>query len=74
MQLPVLTIRDAVERQLCTGCGACAAMAPGTLAMCDAIDHGRRPTPTEITGEQDVNRYEITSSEWAARGESDCDR
>ncbi len=45
MQLPVLTIRDAVERQLCAGCGACAAMAPDALTMVDVTDHGRRPMP-----------------------------
>jgi len=43
MQLPVLTIRDAVERQLCAGCGACAALAPGALAMVDVAGHGQRP-------------------------------
>jgi len=45
MQLPVLTIRDAVERQLCAGCGACAALAPGALAMVDVPEHGQRPMP-----------------------------
>jgi coenzyme F420 hydrogenase subunit beta len=43
MQLPVLnTIDDVVARQLCCGCGVCAAV-DDRLEMIDALDHGRRP-------------------------------
>jgi coenzyme F420 hydrogenase subunit beta len=44
MKLPVLnSIDDVVARQLCTGCGACAAVAPEAFAMADTLEHGRRP-------------------------------
>lgn len=48
MRLPVLTIRDVVERQLCTGCGACAAVRPDAFEMGDACELGRRPFPTGL--------------------------
>lgn len=43
MPLPILTIRDVVETQLCCGCGACAGVAPDRFRMVDAQDLGRRP-------------------------------
>lgn len=43
MNLPVLTISDVTERQLCTGCGVCAAVEPGRFRMGDAPEFGRRP-------------------------------
>lgn len=46
MKLPVLTIRDVVERQLCTGCGACASARPDAFEMDDAPEFGRRPFPS----------------------------
>lgn len=45
MTLPILSIRDVVETQLCCGCGACAGVQPDLFRMIDATDHGRRPTP-----------------------------
>lgn len=36
-------IRDVAERQLCTGCGACAAVDPERVRMVDVLDYGRRP-------------------------------
>jgi coenzyme F420 hydrogenase subunit beta len=39
----VRSISDVVERQLCTGCGACAWASGGGLRMVDALEHGRRP-------------------------------
>lgn len=45
MNLPVLTIRDVVEKQLCCGCGACAAARPDAFEMADAAEVGRRPFP-----------------------------
>src|SRR5690606_30934394 len=36
-------IRDVAERQLCTGCGACAYIDPKRVRMVDVIDYGRRP-------------------------------
>ncbi len=41
--LPVVSIADVVQRQLCTGCGVCAAVEPGTFEMRDAVDWGKRP-------------------------------
>lgn len=39
----VTTITDVVERQLCTGCGACAYAEPERFEMVDALHYGRRP-------------------------------
>lgn len=36
-------ITDVAERQLCTGCGACAFVQPDTIRMVDDVDAGRRP-------------------------------
>jgi coenzyme F420 hydrogenase subunit beta len=41
--LKVLNVTDVVESRLCTGCGACAAMAPESLEMIDTEREGRRP-------------------------------
>jgi len=43
VKLPVLTIQDVVERQLCAGCGACASARPDAFEMHDAPEFGRRP-------------------------------
>lgn len=43
VRLPVQTIDDVCARQLCTGCGACAAMEPDRFRMGEALEHGRRP-------------------------------
>ena len=43
MQLPVLTIEETCERQLCTGCGVCATMEPDRFRMGESLDLGRRP-------------------------------
>jgi len=43
MQLPVLDIREVAERQLCCGCGACAAVSPESIRMVDDERFGRRP-------------------------------
>lgn len=51
----VKSISDVVEKQLCTGCGACAYMEPDRFHMGDAIEFGRRPflnsKPKDETGE-----------------------
>jgi coenzyme F420 hydrogenase subunit beta len=45
MRLPVVrNIDDVVQRQLCCGCGACAAVSPERIEMIDTLEHGRRPT------------------------------
>lgn len=43
MKLPVLSIRDVAERQLCTGCGVCAYLSPDEISMVDDLENGRRP-------------------------------
>lgn len=45
MRLPILTIRDVVETQLCCGCGACAGVQPERFRMVDMPEFGRRPVP-----------------------------
>ncbi len=42
-RLPVATISEVVQRQLCTGCGMCAAIEPQSFVMADAVDWGKRP-------------------------------
>lgn len=37
------SIEDVVAGQMCTGCGACAYVAPRSIRMVDDLDHGRRP-------------------------------
>ncbi len=39
----IATIKGAASAQLCTGCGACASLAPDRYRMRDVTDHGRRP-------------------------------
>lgn len=36
-------IRDVAERNLCSGCGACAFMQPEVITMVDDLEEGRRP-------------------------------
>jgi len=43
MRLKVLDVTGVVDSRLCTGCGACAAMAPEHLEMVDTDAEGRRP-------------------------------
>ena len=43
MSRTIQSITDIVERQLCSGCGACAYMEPERFRMRDALDYGRRP-------------------------------
>ena len=43
MSRTIHSITDIVERQLCSGCGACAYMEPERFRMGDALDYGRRP-------------------------------
>ena len=40
---PLRSIRDVAEKHLCTGCGACAYLAPDAVRMVDDLDAGRRP-------------------------------
>lgn len=55
MKLPVLSINEVVQRQLCSGCGACASVEPDCFRMGDVLELGRRPfrkdTAVEETGE-----------------------
>lgn len=43
MKLPILSIKDVAEGQLCCGCGACAAASPERISMVDDARFGRRP-------------------------------
>lgn len=55
MRLPVLTIEETTERQLCVGCGICAAVEPDRFRMGESFELGRRPFvregASETTGE-----------------------
>lgn len=50
MRLPVLTIHDVVDRQLCSGCGACEFLNPTEVRMVDVPEFGRRPAVTRSDG------------------------
>ncbi len=39
----IADVIDVAERNLCTGCGACAYVAPDEIAMVDDVEAGRRP-------------------------------
>ncbi len=43
MKLPVLSIREVAERQLCSGCGACAYLSPDEIRMVEDVEKGKRP-------------------------------
>lgn len=43
MSAGIRGIRDVAERNLCTGCGACAFVQPDVITMVDDLDQGRRP-------------------------------
>ena len=43
MRLPVLKIEDVTERQLCVGCGVCAALEPDRFEIDESLEFGRRP-------------------------------
>jgi len=44
LKLPVIkTIDDVAQRQMCAGCGACAAVNPDGIEMIDDLNFGRRP-------------------------------
>jgi coenzyme F420 hydrogenase subunit beta len=46
----IRTITDVAERQLCTGCGACAFAQPEAITMVDDLDAGRRPVVRSVDG------------------------
>jgi coenzyme F420 hydrogenase subunit beta len=46
------SITDVAERQLCTGCGACAFVQPTDIRMVDDLDAGRRPLVRRTDGEE----------------------
>jgi coenzyme F420 hydrogenase subunit beta len=43
MRVRITDVLDVAERNLCTGCGTCAYLAPEEVAMVDDVDDGRRP-------------------------------
>jgi coenzyme F420 hydrogenase subunit beta len=54
MSATITGIRDVAEKQLCTGCGACAYIAPDKIKMVDTLKEGRRPLVNdESVGELD---------------------
>lgn len=44
----IATIHEVAARQLCTGCGVCASLAPERYRMADVVDHGRRPVSLSL--------------------------
>lgn len=54
------SIFDVVARQLCSGCGVCAYLAPQRIEMVDDLTHGRRPV--EIALPHDGSRDRVPDS------------
>jgi coenzyme F420 hydrogenase subunit beta len=44
----IRSILDVAERHLCTGCGACAYLAPRAIEMVDDLERGRRPLVRDV--------------------------
>ncbi|MBR8829165.1 MAG: Coenzyme F420 hydrogenase/dehydrogenase, beta subunit C-terminal domain [Gomphosphaeria aponina SAG 52.96 = DSM 107014] len=42
-EIKIANIKDVAERQLCTGCGACAYISPEAIEMVNDYDFGKRP-------------------------------
>ena len=56
MSTKLTTISDIVKSGLCSGCGACAGLAPDVLEMFDVVHEGRRPaTLPNVRGRSDGN-------------------
>jgi coenzyme F420 hydrogenase subunit beta len=51
-------VTDVAERHLCTGCGVCAYLAPGEIAMVDAAGGVRRPLPLTVVGARTPARHD----------------
>lgn len=65
MRLPVLSIREVAERQLCSGCGVCAYLSPDEIRMVEDIEQGKRPL---VAGEERDPRSK--EALWACPGAS----
>ncbi len=52
MSRRIRSITDVAERQLCTGCGACAFVQPDVIRMVDDLDAGRRPVVDAVDGRE----------------------
>jgi coenzyme F420 hydrogenase subunit beta len=52
----IATIKAVTEAQLCTGCGACASLAPDRYRMADVVEHGRRPIAVRPSVEDSTER------------------
>ncbi len=50
----IQSIQDVAERQLCSGCGACAYMQPTEVRMVDDLAQGRRPVVAAGAGTQEA--------------------
>lgn len=66
------TVHDVAARQLCTGCGVCAYVAPQQIRMVDVLDHGRRPLPVLPNRSSDGRRGTDTGFRGSSAEESDC--
>jgi len=50
MRLPILTVRDVAEYQLCAGCGVCGYLEPTRIRIVDDERFGKRPVVSEGSG------------------------
>jgi len=54
MTKPLTSLQDVLANRLCTGCGACAAIAPREIEMKETIDENRRPRlKTALSGKME---------------------
>ncbi len=59
MSIPIKTIEDVVNYQLCTGCGACESVEPNRYKMVDLEEIGRRPQLKSNPAESDGSAFGV---------------
>lgn len=56
MKPQLSSLQDIVTNRLCTGCGACAALAPGFVTMQETMDENRRPRTIQPMSDEQEDR------------------
>lgn len=64
------SLQDIIQNRLCSGCGACAAMAPNAITMDETDDENRRPNIKKII-EKNLEQAIVKACPGASSGGSD---